>query len=129
MTIATPVLLKPIELQLPVGALVHIRVYTNAAYKQRVTIQLIKGSTPPIIFEGNGEKDHLIGEQFWTVPGPNPVTTTVMIEHANNGPYQPSKMQKIGCTLQTFNMLGVLSEDIGDVGDFNDAVVEFTWWK
>lgn len=126
MATITPILVKPIELLLPAHTEVHIRAYTNAGYKQRIALQL--PGVNPIVWEGNGEHDHLIGERFFSTPAAGPALVKVVIENdGGTGNFHPSKMMKIGCNLQTFNMAAVLSEDAGDQ-DYNDAVVEFTWW-
>ena len=53
---------------------------------------------------------------------------TVQIESSNEGgQYQPSQVFSGSCGVMYYSLVLVVSEDYVD-DDWNDAVVQFTWW-
>lgn len=121
-----------VSLYLPLNTWVHVQAFTNAAFLQQVTITYEDGSS--VVLTGSGEHDAPMpnGDFGFTTPSssrsPLGWRTTVQVQSDHDGTWVPSKVQSGGCNVATYYSLAmVVSEDYVD-GDWNDAVVLFTWW-
>lgn len=117
---------------LPLNTWVHVQACTNAGFNQRVTITQENGTITTLI--GTGEHDTPMPNGNFGLTTPNQsgsplgYRVTVMIESSNSGgQYQPSQVFSGSCGVMYYSLLMVVSEDYVDQ-DWNDAVVQFTWW-
>ena len=117
---------------LPLNTWIHVQACTNAAFTQRVTITKEDGTTT--VLTGSGEHDAPLpnGNYGFTTPGhaasPLGYRVTVEIESSNRGgSYEPSQVMSGSCGVMYYSLMMVVSEDYVD-NDWNDAVVQFTWW-
>lgn len=116
-----------VTVYLPVSTWISVQAYTNAAFTQRVTAP--RRSSP-----GSGERNTPMpgGNYGFMTPAtsrsPLGWTVIVRVESSNSGgQYQPSQVMLGSCTVQYFTLSMVVSEDWVDQ-DWNDAVVQFSWW-
>jgi hypothetical protein len=118
---------------LPLNTYVNVRSFTNAAFLQRVTITPETGS--PITIQGNGEHDTPIpnGNFHLETPGssisPLGYSMNVKVETSPDGgrTWENSQVSQGSCSVMYYHLAMVVSEDYVDQ-DWNDAVVQFTWW-
>jgi len=121
-----------VTIYLPLSTWVHVQAYTNAAFNQQVTITQEDGTVT--VLTGSGEQDAPIpnGNFAITTPGHSSsqlgYRVTVQILSSNSGgQYQPSQVYSGSCGVMYYSLVLVVSEDYID-NDWNDAVVQFTWW-
>ena len=120
---------------LPVSTWVNVQAFTNASYTQRVTIAPESQSAfPTKVLTGTGEHNTpMSGGTFgFTTPStsqrPLGFSVTVTVESADgSGRFRPSQVLQGSCSVMYFTAALVVSEDYVD-DDWNDAVVQFSWW-
>lgn len=117
---------------LPVSTWISVQAYTNAAFAQRVTITGEDGKDK--VLTGSGEHNTPMpgGTYGFTTPpasrSPLGWSVVVRVESSGSGgEYRPSQVMLGSCTVMYYTMSLVVSEDYVD-GDWNDAVVQFSWW-
>jgi hypothetical protein len=117
---------------LPLSTWVHVRAITNAQFTQRVTIEEENGTRT--VLTGSGERDTLMpsGDFGLTTPARSASSlgyrVTVRVESSSRGGvFQPSQVSQGACSVMYYNLSMVVSEDYVDQ-DWNDAVIEFSWW-
>ncbi|MGW4287798.1 fucose-binding lectin II [Streptomyces sp. NPDC004673] len=112
------------EVSLPAGASVQVRVKTNAKVTQRVRLV---GQDVDQEFTGAGEGNTIIGETVFTPSGKSPLTA--VFEYAgDDGVFKPSSLNRGGpYEIGKYNLLIAVAEN-GDDSDYNDAVLEFSWY-
>lgn len=117
---------------LPVSTWISVQAYTNASFTQRVTLSAEDGTTK--VLTGSGERNTPMpnGTYGFMTPAtsrsPLGWTVIVKVESSNSGgQYQPSQVMLGSCTVMYFTLSMVVSEDWVDQ-DWNDAVVQFSWW-
>lgn len=116
---------------LPLNSWVNVRSFTNAAFTQRVTMVEENGTQHQ--FQGSGEHDTPIPEGDFVIQTPsssqNPrgYQVTVTVDSYHDGSWQPSSVAQGSCSIMYYYLVMVVSEDYID-NDWNDAVVQFTWW-
>jgi hypothetical protein len=117
---------------LPLNTYVSVACYTNALFNQRVTITL--EGKPPTVLIGSGEHNTPMpnGAFAITTPGVsiNPLgyMVTVAVDSSRpNGQWLPSEVSQGLCPVMYYRLALVVSEDYKD-DDWNDAVVQFSWW-
>ena len=119
-----------VTLKLPPGTRIFATAFTNAAYLQKVVITPPAGAGDPITWQGTGEDNNQIGQQFITTPaGSQDLVYSVGAQYSsdNGATWQDSSLLPGGTTIGSMNIKVMLSEDHVDQ-DFNDAVVQFLWW-
>lgn len=117
---------------LPLSTWVDVRAFTNASFSQKVTILQENGTQT--VLTGSGEHDTpMPGGNFGiTTPATSAssmgyrVTVTVQSQQPN-GQWQDSNVSQGGCNVMYYSLAMVVSEDYVDQ-DWNDAVVQFSWW-
>jgi hypothetical protein len=123
--------MNKLSIYLPLSTRVHIRAVTNAYYLQRVTLTPEGGA--PIVFQGQGESDAPIGDQWLQTPAtsssPKGFRMDVQVDNSTDGGWTwvPSQVGAGSCGVLYYNLIMVVSEDNVDQ-DWNDGVVCFTWW-
>ncbi len=118
---------------LPLNTYVNVRSFTNAAFLQRVTITPETGS--PITIQGNGEHDTPIPNGNFPIETPGSSRSSlgysvcVKVETSPDGgqTWENSQVSQGSCGVMYYHLAMVVSEDYIDQ-DWNDAVVQFTWW-
>jgi len=117
---------------LPLDSFVSVAAFTNAGFAQRVTITPETGS--PKVLVGSGEHNAPMpnGSYSFTTPSssrsPLGFTVTVAVEaYQPNNQWQPSQVSQGSCSVMYYSLAMVVSEDYVDQ-DWNDAVVQFSWW-
>lgn len=116
---------------LPRSTWVHIRALTNALFEQQVILNYENGTQTTLV--GNGEHDHVLpnGDFAITTPAnsqsPLGYRVLVTVNTMVNGHWQPSQVLQGAQSIMYYNLAMVVSEDYVDQ-DWNDAVVQFTWW-
>ena len=118
-----------VTLMLPPGRRIFVSAFTNAAYLQKVVITPPAGAGDPITWQGTGEDNNQIGQQFITTPaGSQDLAYSVGAQYSsdNGATWQDSSLLPGGTTIGSMNLKVMLSEDHVDQ-DFNDAVVQFLW--
>jgi hypothetical protein len=117
-------------IELPLNTNVSVTCTSNSAAEQRVTITQADGTTNTAT--GSGENVPMQGGAFsiqTPQSAPNDTyTVTVDIESNASGSWSPSQVFNGGYFFLTYALQLVVSEDSVD-RDFNDAVVQFSWWK
>ena len=119
-----------VTMMLPPSTRVFVSAFTNAAYQQKVTVTP-PGGGQPLVYQGAGENNHQIGQQFITTAGGSQnlaYSVTIQNSADGGGTWQDSTLLPGGTVIGSFNLQVVLSEDHVDQ-DYNDAVVEFLWWR
>ena len=116
----------------PLNTWVNVRAFTNAGFNQRVTITPETGSAT--VLTGSGEHDAPMpnGSFHYNTPSssssPLGYRISVNIESQQpNGSWQPSQVSQGSCGVMYYQLVMIVSEDYVDQ-DWNDAVVQFTWW-
>jgi hypothetical protein len=126
----TGVIAMAATVMLPPSTNVFVSAFTNAAYLQKVTVTP-PGGGQPIVWQGTGENNHQIGQQFIATPGGSQnlaYSVTAQYSSDGGGTWQDSTLLPGATVIGSFNLQVVLSEDHVDQ-DYNDAVVEFLWWR
>ena len=117
---------------LPLNTYAMVRCVTNAAFRQQITITPETGS--PTVVTGSGEHDAPVPNGTFAIQTPGSSTNplgykvTVAVQSDNgSGGWTPSQVSQGSCSVMYYNLAMVVSEDYVD-NDWNDAVVQFTWW-
>jgi len=121
-----------VTVYLPLNTWVHIQAYTNALFDQQVTITQENGTVT--VLTGSGEHDAPMPNGNFGITTPNQSSSqlgyrvTVQVQSSQgSGQYQPSQVFSGSCGVMYYSLVLVVSEDYVD-NDWNDAVVQFTWW-
>lgn len=117
---------------LPLNTFISVAAFTNAGFNQRVTLTPETGS--PTVLTGSGEHNTPMpnGTYSFTTPGssgsPSGYKIIVAVEsQQQSGSWAPSQVSQGSCSVMYYSLALVVSEDYVD-NDWNDAVVQFTWW-
>lgn len=117
---------------LPLNTYVSTACFTNAAFEQQVTITPETGS--PWVLTGSGEHNAPMpnGNFSLTTPssarGPLGYRMVITVQSKQpNGPWAPSQVSQGSCSVGYYYLAMVVSEDYVDE-DWNDAIVQFSWW-
>ena len=114
----------------PTSKDVVIKGFTNAAYLQRISLN-VEG-IGQFALTGTGENNTPIGSQHFTTPptgGPDgQIGIEVTIEYSSDGgnTWQAPDVYTDSCTVQAYNLIVVVSEDMVDQ-DYNDAICMISW--
>lgn len=118
-------------LYLPLNSWINVRSFTNSAFNQQVTVVEENGTRHQ--YQGSGEHDTPMpgGDFHIQTPGAasNPLgyKVTITIENYHDGKWNPSSVLQGSSGVMYYYLSMVVSEDYVD-NDWNDAVVQFTWW-
>ena len=120
-------------LYLPFSTWVNVRCVTNAAFLQRATIVEQNGTQH--VATGSGEHDAPMANGTFAIQtpssgsSPNGYSVTVSVDTSTNngGSWTPSGVLQGGAQVMYYQLKMVVSEDYTD-NDWNDTVVQFTWW-
>lgn len=121
----------PASIHLPPSTTILATAITNAGNLQRVTLTPPASMGPPIVWQGSGENNTQIGQTNLVTPeGTQHVSVAVTIENSSDGgrTWSQSSLIRGSCSVATMCVDLLLSEDSAD-NDYNDAVVQFLWWK
>jgi len=116
---------------LPFSTYVSVSAFTNASFEQQVTITPETG-TPTALY-GSGEHNTPMPGGNFSIQTPASgkyglgYQIVVAVQSYYNGQWQPSQVSQGSCSVMYYNLAMVVSEDYLDQ-DWNDAVVQFTWW-
>ena len=117
---------------LPLNTYVNVRAFTNAAFLQQVTIAQESGDKT--VLTGSGEHDTPMPDDAFAIqtPGssndPAGYLVSVAVDSRQSGSWQPSRVISGMVSVMYYNCALVVSEDFQDA-DWNDAVVQFSWWS
>mgnify|MGYP006184278371 CR=1 FL=1 len=117
---------------LPLGTFVSVACFTNASFNQRVTITPETGN--PTVLTGSGEHNAPMPGGAFSLTTPNSSQSpmgykmTIAVESQQpNGQWAGSQVSQGSCSVMYYSLALVVSEDYVDQ-DWNDAVVQFSWW-
>ncbi|MFF2747380.1 fucose-binding lectin II [Kitasatospora sp. NPDC058048] len=112
------------EISLPAGTQVTVKAKTNSSSVQQVRLTGQDGGVD-LLFSGTGERNTVIGQE--TVTGQ--AGLKAVFEYAGaDGVFRPSKLNSGGpYEIGNYNLLVVVAEN-GDDADYNDTVLEFSWF-
>lgn len=119
------------NIYLPLNTYVSVRAFTNAAFLQQVTILQEDGTQT--VLTGSGEHDTPMPNGDFAIQTPGSSTNpmgykiTVSVQSDHGGTWVPSSVSQGSCSVMYYHLAMVVSEDYLDQ-DWNDAVVQFTWW-
>lgn len=122
---------ESVSLYLPLQTYVNVRSFTNAAFTQRVTLVEEDGTRHQ--YEGSGEHDTpMPGGSFAirtpaSAKSPRGYQVTINVDSDQSGTWRPSSLGQGSCGVMFYHLVMVVSEDYID-NDWNDCVVQFTWW-
>ncbi|WP_461481220.1 fucose-binding lectin II [Porticoccus sp.] len=120
-----------VAIYLPLNSYISVRGFTNAAFPQSVAIVDENGGSHEM--SGSGEQDTPMqnGSYGFTTPStaknPGGFQVTVTVQSQQGGQWVPSQVTSGKTSLAYYNLVLVVSEDGADT-DWNDAVVQFSWW-
>lgn len=115
----------------PPSTWVNVRAFTNAGFNQRVTLTQEDGTVTTLT--GSGEHDTPMPNGNFHINTPSSTASplgyriTVKVESYHDGGWKPSNVSQGSCSVMYYHFEMVVSEDYIDA-DWNDAVVQFTWW-
>ena len=117
---------------LPLGTFVSVASFTNASFNQQVTITPETGSATVLTGRGEHNTPMPNGTFSLTTPGssqsPLGYRMVVAVQSQQpNGQWAPSQVSQGSCSVMYYTLAMVVSEDYVDQ-DWNDAVVQFSWW-
>ncbi|MFJ8729190.1 fucose-binding lectin II [Streptomyces bauhiniae] len=114
------------EVFLPAGTTVQVRAKTNAKATQKVRLATKDGAVNEE-FTGTGERNTIIGETTVT-PGEKFLLNAVFEYAGDDGVFQPSSLRWGGpYEIGKYNLLVAVAEN-GDDSDYNDTILEFSWY-
>jgi len=122
----------PISIFLPLNTYINVMGFTNAVYLQQVTITDELGNMHAM--QGSGEHNQPMenGTYAFTTPAssksPAGFQITVLVQNQEGGQWVPSNVTSGKVSVAYYNLVLVVSEDSTDE-DWNDAVVQFSWWS
>jgi hypothetical protein len=117
---------------IPTNTYVSVRAFTNASFTQQVTITPETGAATTLT--GHGEQDTPMpnGTYGFTTPSQSQSNLgykiVVAVNTWVNNNWQASLVSQGTCSVMYYSLALVVSEDQVD-NDWNDAVVQFTWWQ
>ncbi|MFF2117053.1 fucose-binding lectin II [Kitasatospora sp. NPDC058184] len=112
------------EISLPAGAQVTVKAKTNSSNVQKVQLTS-KDGVVDLAFSGTGERNAVIGQQ--TITGQAGLTATFEFASAE-GDFRPSKLNSGGpYEIGAYNLMVLVAEN-GDDADYNDTILEFSWY-
>jgi hypothetical protein len=102
---------------------ISVKAKTNSSRIQKITVAGI--GTADFVFQGSGERNTIIGQTSFTASS----GVTVKFEYLNgDGTVSNSKLNSGGpYQIGAYNLLVFVAEN-GDDSDFNDAILEFSWY-
>ncbi|MFF7452978.1 fucose-binding lectin II [Kitasatospora sp. NPDC008115] len=113
------------EIYLPPGITAAVKVRTNSHLTQKVALTRNDG-TVDHVFSGTGEHNTQIGTA--TVEGGESVLAATFEYSSDDGAFKPSRLNSGGpYEIGTYNLLVIVAEN-GDDADYNDAILEFSWY-
>ncbi|MFG2825625.1 fucose-binding lectin II [Kitasatospora sp. NPDC048365] len=113
-------------IHLPAGLTAQVKVKTNAKSTQKVALMDRSGEVD-LVFSGTGEGNTVIGEKIIT-PGERFLLDAVFEYAGTDGVLKPSKLNSGGpFEVGSLNLLVVVAEN-GDDTDYNDTILEFSWY-
>jgi len=117
---------------LPLNTFVSVACYTNAAFLQQVTITPETGSAK--VLTGSGEHNTPMPNGTYSLTTPSnsqsPLGYRMVVSvqsQQRGGRWAPSQVSQGSCSVMYYSLAMVVSEDYVDQ-DWNDAVVQFSWW-
>jgi hypothetical protein len=115
-----------VTIYVPAVTDVVVKAFANAAYLQRIRLQVPEQE--PVVLQGAGEENALIGRSHFTTAAGDDVEITVTIEHSTDGgsTWQASEMFFETCYVQAYHMAVIVTEDFKDQ-DYNDAICIISW--
>ncbi|MER7585543.1 fucose-binding lectin II [Kitasatospora sp. NPDC097691] len=112
------------EIRLPADVEVTVKVKTNSPHTQKVQLTSKDGSVDRS-FTGSGERNTVIGDS--RITGQDLYFATFEFAPAD-GVFMPSRLNSGGpYAIGNYNILVVVAEN-GDDADYNDTVLEFSWF-
>ncbi|GAB2699114.1 fucose-binding lectin II [Kitasatospora kifunensis] len=112
------------EISLPAGAKVTVKAKTNSTFTQTVKVTSKDGSVD-LLFTGSGERNTFAGQE--TITGPSQLVATFEYSESD-GSVKPSKLNSGGpYQIGAYNLMVIVAEN-GDDADYNDAILEFSWY-
>jgi hypothetical protein len=99
-----------------------VKVKANSSFTQRVSIT--NGADVNLVFSGSGERNSMLGEAQINSAAP----LQAIFEFQMNDSWQASKLNCGGpYAIGSYNLLVIVAEN-GDDSDYNDSIVEFSWY-
>lgn len=120
-----------VNVYLPLNTYVSVRGFTNAAFLQQATV--IQEDGTQTVMSGSGEHNAPMENGDFSIQTPDSSSSpagykvTITIESQQSGTWQPSSVTSGQISVMYYNTAVVVSEDYQDQ-DWNDAVVQFSWW-
>ncbi|MGW3182916.1 fucose-binding lectin II [Kitasatospora sp. NPDC001119] len=112
------------EISLPAGAKVAVKAKTNSSNVQKVRLTS-KDGVVDLAFSGTGEHNAVIGQQ--TITGQAGLTAVFEFSDGD-GVFKPSRLNSGGpYEIGAYNLMVLVAEN-GDDADYNDTVLEFSWY-
>ncbi|RGD56681.1 hypothetical protein DR950_01745 [Kitasatospora xanthocidica] len=112
------------EISLPAGAKVAVKAKTNSSNAQKVQLTSKDGNVA-LSFSGSGERNAVIGQE--TITGQAGLTAVFEFASAE-GDFRPSKLNSGGpYEIGAYNLMVLVAEN-GDDADYNDTILEFSWY-
>ncbi|MFF2074763.1 fucose-binding lectin II [Kitasatospora sp. NPDC058162] len=112
------------EISLPAGAKVTIKAKTNSRFTQKISATSKDGAVD-YLFTGTGEHNSVAGQT--TITGPSQIVATFEFSEAD-GNWKASRLNSGGpYDIGNYHLLVVVAEN-GDDADFNDAILELSWY-
>ncbi|MFD7450022.1 fucose-binding lectin II [Kitasatospora sp. NPDC059827] len=112
------------EISLPDGAKVAIKAKTNSSFTQKVAVTSKDGEVD-YLFTGTGERNTISGAE--TITGPRQLVATFEYSEAD-GNWKASKLNSGGpYDIGNYHLMVVVAEN-GDDADYNDAILELSWF-
>ncbi|WP_431681231.1 fucose-binding lectin II [Kitasatospora sp. KL5] len=114
------------EIHLPAGVTAHVKVKSNSKFTQKVELKDRSGEVD-LLISGTGEGNTIIGDKTIT-PGRNFLLDAVFEYADADGVFKPSRLNSGGpYDIGNYNLMVVVAEN-GDDADYNDAILEFSWY-
>lgn len=115
----------------PANWRIYLNGFTNAWYKQRITMS-INGGGPSFCWTGNGENNAELCDTATNTPAGSggQVNVAISMEYSSNGgsSWAPSRTSPVGqYQLMGYVQRVVASEDSTD-NDYNDSALAVQWW-
>lgn len=116
-----------VTVYLPYSTDVVVKGFTNAARRQRITVQ--PAQQPQAVWVGAGEQNNEIGSLHFTTAsgGPDPFVN-VTLEYSDDGgqTWKAPDVFLDSCSVQAYQLTVVVAEDLVDE-DYNDSVCMVSW--
>lgn len=111
------------EVYISPGVEVKVKAKTNSEKIQKITLKN-KNNKVDYVYTGSGEKTNI---------GDNTIINSdnifyVSLEYSNDGVFKPSKIKSGGpYEIGNYNLMVIVAEN-GDDTDYNDSILEFSWY-